>query len=142
MSEEEEDVPFEERVQILKIDTSSFQKSNDFVEEVNRLKTLNKNKTKRKNSEPPELSAKLQVSRKRNVIHTQPQVRRDPRFDSLSGEFHETEFRKAYNFLDEIKEKEAKQLQSELDEQIDPVQQEKIQKALNNLSEQKKNSYR
>jgi len=84
---EEEDVPFEERVQILKIDTSSFQKSNDFVEEVNRLKTLNKNKTKRKNSEPPELSAKLQVSRKRNVIHTQPQVRRDPRFDSLSGEF-------------------------------------------------------
>jgi len=109
MSEEEEDVPFEERVQILKIDTSSFQKSNDFVEEVNRLKTLNKNKTKRKNSEPPELSAKLQVSRKRNVIHTQPKVRRDPRFDSLSGEFHETEFRKVYNFLDEIKEKEAKQ---------------------------------
>ena len=36
------------------------------------------------------------------------QVRRDPRFDDLSGEFNETIYRSTYSFLGDVREREKK----------------------------------
>ena len=35
-------------------------------------------------------------------------MKRDPRFDDLSGEFDEAKFKKSYKFLDDIKDREKK----------------------------------
>uniref|UniRef100_A0A8B9HGD2 rRNA biogenesis protein RRP36 n=1 Tax=Astyanax mexicanus TaxID=7994 RepID=A0A8B9HGD2_ASTMX len=56
---------------------------------------------------PEEMSAKKPVPFLRKVVPTKKMVSRDPRFDDLSGEFRPDVFKQTYNFIGEIREKEA-----------------------------------
>jgi ribosomal RNA-processing protein 36 len=57
-------------------------------------------------------------------------MRRDPRFDSLSGNFNEELFNKSYSFLDDLKQGEMKEMRKELKKTTDPKEKEKLRKAL------------
>ncbi|KAI9220137.1 hypothetical protein BC828DRAFT_384233 [Blastocladiella britannica] len=67
---------------------------------------------KRKNKHAPiEVSAKKPVSRMRDVVSVPTKIRRDPRFDNLSGHLNEDLFQKSYSFLDDIRARELKEMQ-------------------------------
>ncbi|KAH9609504.1 hypothetical protein KSS87_014050 [Heliosperma pusillum] len=57
-----------------------------------------KNKRANKNR-PAEFSSKVRVSSFREVVQVPKRVIRDPRFESLCGNFEEEGFKKRYNFL-------------------------------------------
>uniref|UniRef100_A0A8B9J9F1 rRNA biogenesis protein RRP36 n=1 Tax=Astyanax mexicanus TaxID=7994 RepID=A0A8B9J9F1_ASTMX len=59
---------------------------------------------------PEEMSAKKPVPFLRKVVPTKKMVSRDPRFDDLSGEFRPDVFKQTYNFIGEIREKEAERM--------------------------------
>ncbi|GBG72641.1 hypothetical protein CBR_g12215 [Chara braunii] len=64
---------------------------------------------------PVEISSKRPVPRFREVVQPTKKEIRDPRFESLSGKFSETGFRKAYGFLfDEVLPAEKESLKQEL----------------------------
>jgi len=75
---------------------------------------------------PREMSAKKPVSVLRDLFVTKKRVTRDPRFDKASGEFDPHLFRREYEFLDEIKKEEYKELRKEVKQQRDPEQLEKL----------------
>lgn len=54
------------------------------------------------------------VSRFRHVVPVKKQEARDPRFDERSGKYNPAMFKKAYSFVDDIKEKEKKMAEREL----------------------------
>merc|ERR1712126_263316 len=68
--------------------------------------------------------------------------KRDPRFDSMCGEFDEKIHRDAYKFVDDIKAKELSDLKKQLNEEDDPEQIKQIkyliQRAENQNREKKK----
>ncbi|KAJ9589909.1 hypothetical protein L9F63_016970 [Diploptera punctata] len=75
----------------------------------------NKVNFKRDNkNRPREMSSKRPVPTSTMIIPTKKSVPRDPRFDSLCGEFNEKVFSKSYSFLDSIRAKEKIQLKKEL----------------------------
>ncbi|CAO2819972.1 unnamed protein product [Amaranthus hypochondriacus] len=63
-----------------------------------KLKSETRSKRANKNR-PMEVSSKKPVSRFREVIQVPKKVIRDPRFESLCGEFDEERFKKKYNFI-------------------------------------------
>ncbi|KAK9463275.1 uncharacterized protein V1516DRAFT_616104, partial [Lipomyces oligophaga] len=70
-------------------------------------------KHKRNKHAPTELSSKKPVSRFRQVIEDVPKIiRRDPRFEALSGKFSATEFRKNYSFLNDYRAKELQDIKA------------------------------
>ena len=73
---------------------------------------------------PREMSSKIKVGRHRDVVGLRTgekhREKRDPRFDSLCGEFDDKIFRDSYKFVDDIKTKEKEQLKKELKETEDP----------------------
>lgn len=92
-------------------------------------------KKKRSKSEPPELSAKIRVGPFKAKIHNfkkRPEPR-DPRFDSLSGEFNPTLFRRSYGFINEIRMKEIEKLKKQISKEKDEDEKERLRKALNIL---------
>jgi len=71
---------------------------------------------KRENkNRPQEISSKIKP-RRRRMKPVVEQTKRDPRFDPLCGEFDKNEFRKQYNFVNQFKSNELKQLKSQLKE--------------------------
>ncbi|KOX77066.1 Ribosomal RNA processing protein 36 like protein [Melipona quadrifasciata] len=92
---------------------------------------------KRENkNRPREMSAKKPVSRFREVVQVKKHIPRDPRFDSLCGTFDKKEFRKAYGFINEIKENDLKELKKQLDETDDPKRIKKIKYLIQRLENQ------
>ena len=64
---------------------------------------------------------------------------RDPRFDDLCGsQFDEEKFNKTYSFLDNIREREAKELKKMLDETTDSSKKKKLRYLLRRMKEQKR----
>lgn len=63
---------------------------------------------------PAELSAKKQVSRKRQVVDVKKRVIRDPRFEPTSGEFNSDLFKRSYGFIEELQHKELAELQHKI----------------------------
>jgi len=58
---------------------------------------------------------------------------RDPRFDNLSGKFDEAVFEKRYGFIHEMRKQELQSLQ-EMERKVkDPVEKERIRKAISIL---------
>lgn len=97
-----------------------------------------KKKFQRENkNRPMEISSKKPVSRRRNVIPVPKKIIRDPRFDNLSGEYNEQFFKKAYSFIDDVKEKEKRILKKRLKKAKDPEKQEKIHYILKRMEQQK-----
>ncbi|THG21017.1 hypothetical protein TEA_026631 [Camellia sinensis var. sinensis] len=71
---------------------------------------------------PMEVSAKKPVSRFREVIQVPKKVVRDPRFESLCGNFDEDGFKKRYNFLYENKlPAEREELKKSMKKSSDPA---------------------
>jgi len=63
---------------------------------------------------PREVSSKKRVPKLVKVVQETKEVKRDPRFDPLCGEFDKDQFRKSYNFVNRVKEKELEVLKSQL----------------------------
>ncbi|NXU52237.1 RRP36 protein, partial [Turnix velox] len=85
---------------------------------------------------PLEISAKKPVPFLRRVIPVTKKVRRDPRFDDLSGEYNPEIFMKTYSFLDDIKKREKEMVQKQLKKCRDVEQKEKLQQLLNRMTQQ------
>jgi ribosomal RNA-processing protein 36 len=60
------------------------------------------------------------VSRFRHVVPVLKRAARDPRFGQRSGKFNETMFKKAYSFLDGMKEGERQMAEKEMRKTRDP----------------------
>ncbi|KAK9323367.1 hypothetical protein V1517DRAFT_320563 [Lipomyces orientalis] len=82
---------------------------------------------------PQEVSAKKPVSRFRDVVEVPKIVRRDPRFESISGKFHEAQFRKNYAFLDEYREAELRDIAERLKKTKDTNQVQVLQREYQSL---------
>jgi len=87
---------------------------------------------KRENkNRPRETSSKKTVGRFKDVVgltSEQKSAKRDPRFDSLCGEFDAKVFKDSYKFVDDIKARELKELKARLkdDEDLDEETRAKI----------------
>ncbi|KAI4488221.1 hypothetical protein M0804_005069 [Polistes exclamans] len=98
---------------------------------------------KRENkNRPREMSTKKQVPRFREVIQVKKNIPRDPRFDSLSGNFNEKAFKNAYSFVNEIKESNLATLKTELKKTNDPKEIKKIKYLIQRLENQLKEQQR
>jgi len=144
------EVPFEDLALLRKIDAFDNYRNkikSEFVDEKNERKRRQKekekgtkddgNSRKRSKSAPTEMSAKIPVSRKKIVVPIKKRIARDPRFDTLSGKFNPDLFKKAYSFLDELKEKEIQELKQKIIEEKDPVMKEKLQRGLQILEQRR-----
>lgn len=96
-------------------------------------KTLLKRENKNR---PREQSAKKMVTRFREVIPIKKKHLRDPRFDSLCGEFNEKAFKNSYSFLTEYRKNDLIQLQKQLRNEVDPKQIKKIKYLIQRLENQ------
>uniref|UniRef100_A0A6B2LAH0 rRNA biogenesis protein RRP36 n=1 Tax=Arcella intermedia TaxID=1963864 RepID=A0A6B2LAH0_9EUKA len=134
------ELPFEERANIRKYDDSYTVYKNDssFLEkEVKRLREINRQR-KRTASMPAEISAKFPVSRKVVVLQPKKKVTRDPRFDSLSGDYHEDLFKKSYQFLYDLQEDEMATLRAQIAKEKNLEQKEKLQRGLGIMEDRKR----
>ncbi|KAK9355745.1 hypothetical protein V1523DRAFT_403979 [Lipomyces doorenjongii] len=91
---------------------------------------------------PQEISAKRPVSRFREVIEVPKIIRRDPRFESLSGKFDDAQFRKNYAFLDDYRAAELKDLSQRLKKTKDPNEIQNLQREYQSLDSKLKASKR
>ncbi|XP_069655939.1 ribosomal RNA processing protein 36 homolog [Haliaeetus albicilla] len=85
---------------------------------------------------PLERSAKKPVPFLRQVVSVTKKVRRDPRFDDLSGEYKPEIFMRTYSFLDNIKKQEKEMIQKQLKKCRNVEQKEKLQHLLNRMTQQ------
>jgi ribosomal RNA-processing protein 36 len=113
---------------------------------------------KRSNKHAPvELTSKKPVSRKRDFLTSTAETKRlqarDPRFTPLGpgastvaaaagSTIDEIKARKAYAFLDEYRESEMQELRATIKKTRDPVQKEKLQRALLSMESRKKTQER
>lgn len=94
-------------------------------------KTVQKDFKRANKNRPRELSSKRPepvIVKKNNKVQV-----RDPRFDSLCGEFDDRKFRKAYSFLDKIRKKEKLQLIRQLKTEENPEERKRIKIVLQRL---------
>ncbi|XP_034249381.1 ribosomal RNA processing protein 36 homolog [Thrips palmi] len=95
----------------------------------NRFKRENKNR-------PREMSSKKPVPVLQQVLPVTKKPPRDPRFDSLCGEFNEKAFKAAYGFISEYKRSELKQLKEELKTTTDPTRKSQIKYLVQRMENQ------
>lgn len=132
-SEEEElqehlaDIPFEELQKV-----RSDGRESTFSKFKHDAKPSRANKNR-----PMEMSSKKPVGRLREVVQGPKKVVRDPRFESLCGNFEEGRFRKKYSFIfDEELPKEREKLQKMLKSSEDPKAVGEIEKHLSWIDNQ------
>ncbi|KAK3908430.1 Ribosomal RNA processing protein 36-like protein, partial [Frankliniella fusca] len=101
-------------------------------------KSQSKRKTfKRENkNRPRELSSKVPVPVLRDVIPVKKTAPRDPRFDSLCGEYNEKAFKSAYSFISEYRVEELKQLKEEIKTTTDPERKGQIKYLIQRMENQ------
>ncbi|KAJ1834269.1 rRNA biogenesis protein rrp36 [Coemansia sp. RSA 2703] len=87
---------------------------------------------------PAMMSSKRPVSRFRQVVQTDRPQTRDPRFDSLSGNYNEDLFEKSYSFLDKQRETEIEEMRKQANKlkNKDPEEAARIQLAIDSLQSQ------
>eukprot|EP00249_Psilotum_nudum_P008686 c21447_g1_i1 orf=521-1267(+) len=127
LQEQVADIPFED-LQKARCDGSfSLQ---PILKKQQKLKRANKNR-------PMEMSSKKPVGRFREVIQAPKQIVRDPRFESLCGNYDEHRFSKAYRFLyDEELPSEHQRLQKLLEKEKVPETVEELRKHLSWIDSQ------
>ncbi|XP_045170155.2 uncharacterized protein LOC123532674 [Mercenaria mercenaria] len=92
---------------------------------------------KRENkNRPMEMSAKKRVPVLRHATVAKEKVRRDPRFDDLSGEFQDKHFMKNYSFLNDVKSKEKLLVQKKMKKTKDEDKKKELAKLLNRMNQQ------
>lgn len=98
---------------------------------------------KRENkNRPREISSKKPVKFLRDVFNVKKQVRRDPRFDNLSGEYNDMIFQESYSFLDEIKKKEKMELKKQMKKETDEKKRTKIKVLISKIDNQEKEKHK
>lgn len=123
------EIPFEELQKARSDGSSSFR---PFPSQKSIPKRANKNR-------PVEMSSKKPVSRFREVIQAPKRVVRDPRFESLCGNYEESKFKTSYKFLyDEELPAEKKRLQELLQKGKAGAASEETQKHINWIDTQLK----
>ncbi|CAB3361801.1 Hypothetical predicted protein [Cloeon dipterum] len=98
------------------------------------FKRANKNR-------PREMSSKIKVAPifDSTELPKKPKFQpRDPRFDSLCGQFDEKVFKKAYGFVNHIKENEKLQLKEELKHETNQKRKEEIKYLIQRLENQER----
>ncbi|XP_012262355.2 ribosomal RNA processing protein 36 homolog [Athalia rosae] len=90
------------------------------------FKRVNKNR-------PREMSSKFQVPRHKEVIPVKKNIVRDPRYDSLCGNYNEKAFKNSYKFLNEIMDNDIKKLKDELKITEDPKTMKKVKYLIQRL---------
>ncbi|CAG7834182.1 unnamed protein product [Allacma fusca] len=87
---------------------------------------------------PRELSAKIRVKRVREVVPVKKIEKRDPRFESLCGEYDEKLWSKNYDFIGEIRKTEQEDLKKKLKSEHDDDKRDEIKKTLQKLHDDDK----
>ncbi|KAE8743903.1 hypothetical protein FOCC_FOCC009461 [Frankliniella occidentalis] len=92
---------------------------------------------KRENkNRPREISSKVPVPVLRDVLPVKKTAPRDPRFDSLCGEYNEIAFKSAYSFVSEYRVEELKQLKEEIKTTTDPERKTQIKYLIQRMENQ------
>ncbi|XP_057830960.1 uncharacterized protein LOC131041777 [Cryptomeria japonica] len=133
ISEEEElqdhliDIPFEE---LQRVRSDGRESSHGKFKKETKPSRANKNR-------PMEMSSKKPVGRLREVVQAPKKVIRDPRFESLCGNYDESRFKKLYSFIfDEELPMERKKLQKTLEKSKDPKAVEEMKKHISWIDNQ------
>lgn len=79
------------------------------------------------------MTSRRPVTRFRHVVSVKKQKARDPRFGQKSGKFHEPMFKKAYSFLDDVKEKEKKMAEKEIKKTRNPERKTQLHRLLQKM---------
>ncbi|OCT77439.1 ribosomal RNA processing protein 36 homolog [Xenopus laevis] len=87
-------------------------------------------------NQPTEMSSKKPVAFLRKVVQAKKQMRRDPRFDDLSGEYKPEVFEKTYKFLGDVKKREKEMVQKKLKKARDPELKEKLEQLAKRMDQQ------
>ncbi|KAM7214945.1 protein of unknown function (DUF947) domain containing protein [Rhypophila decipiens] len=115
-----------------------------FKEEFKTAKNSTKPLKRSSKHAPVEMTSKKPVSRKRDFIEVPKVQARDPRFGPLgqghgySAPIDEAKLRKAYSFLDDYQEDEMRQLREAIKKTKDPLEKEKLSRALMSMESKKK----
>ncbi|XP_071787422.1 ribosomal RNA processing protein 36 homolog [Asterias amurensis] len=94
-----------------------------------KFKRANKNR-------PQEVTSKVPVSRFRNVIAVKESVRRDPRFDDLSGQYNEAAFNSNYSFMEGVRRRELTEVKNELKEAATEEKKEELLRLMQRMKQQ------
>ncbi|XP_053568760.1 ribosomal RNA processing protein 36 homolog [Bombina bombina] len=125
---------FEELIQFQnKVGTKLFYKASRAAEK-ERPSTAEKSLPHK--SQPLEVSSKKPVPFLRKVVLSKKQMRRDPRFDDLSGEYKPEVFEKTYTFLEDVKKREKEVVQKKIKRVRDLEMKEKLEKLLMRMEQQ------
>ncbi|XP_053314897.1 ribosomal RNA processing protein 36 homolog, partial [Spea bombifrons] len=90
--------------------------------------------------QPLEMSSKRPVAFLRKVTGAKKEMRRDPRFDDLSGEFKPEVFEKTYTFLEDVKKREKEIVNKKLRKVSNPELKDKLEQLLRRMDQQEKAS--
>lgn len=85
-------------------------------------------------NQPREESSKRMVPFMGGQSRKRPVEIRDPRFDERSGEYDAKIFKTNYEFLNEIRDKEIKELKSHLNNSTDPEKKAQLKKTIQKLN--------
>lgn len=91
---------------------------------------------------PTEVSSKVAVSRRREILTLPKLEARDPRFLPLSGPLDPEKTKKAYSFLDSYRDDEMAELKKAIKEAKDADSKEKLKQALKVMESRKKTNMR
>lgn len=95
------------------------------------FKRVNKNR-------PMEMSSKRPVPVIRTIVAPKEKVRRDPRFDDLSGEYSDQHFNRNYAFLSDIKAREKQLIQKKLNKTMDEDKKKQLEQLLKRKEQEEK----
>ncbi|XP_037082915.1 ribosomal RNA processing protein 36 homolog [Pollicipes pollicipes] len=87
---------------------------------------------------PREESSKMRVPSVRDVVLVPKVIRRDPRFDGVSGSFDEKAWQKNYKFVDELKSSEKDRLKEQYHQESDPSEKKKLKLLLQRIQNKEK----
>lgn len=87
---------------------------------------------------PREESSKARVPSVRDVVAVPKVIRRDPRFDGVTGTFDEKAWKKNYKFVGDIKSSEKAKLKEQLKKEADPGEKTKLRLLLQRMQNQEK----
>ncbi|XP_038071511.1 ribosomal RNA processing protein 36 homolog [Patiria miniata] len=145
MRKELSEVPFEdlqklqERVGSKVYDKALFGGSRGTPRNTSTEQDARRKKFKRANkNRPQEVSSKVPVSRFRKAVPVKQTVRRDPRFDDLSGKFNEQAFESSYSFLDGVYSREKREVKKELKKAKTEQRKVELQRLLQRMEQQEK----
>ncbi|KAM8947201.1 ribosomal RNA processing protein 36 homolog [Pelodytes ibericus] len=127
---------FEELIHLQnKVGTKHFYRT---AQGAGRDRHLDTNRLQLDRHEPLETSSKEFVPFLRKVTRSKKEMRRDPRFDDLSGEYKPEVFEKTYRFLDDVKKQERETIQKKMKKVRNPELKDKLDHLLRRMDQQEK----